>query len=89
MNPEKLYEKYQQLLEENQLLRNRIASLEATLKNAGVSLVEEGATKYFESKPTIIGRQIAPATRTTVRECWPEVDAWWVDVLRRSRRGRR
>ena len=44
MNPENLYEKYQQLLEENQLLRNRIASLEATLKTAGVSLVEDGAT---------------------------------------------
>jgi hypothetical protein len=42
MNPENLYEKYQQLLEENQLLRNRIASLEATIKNTGVSLVEDG-----------------------------------------------
>ena len=48
MNPENLYEKYQQLLEENQLLRNRIASLEATIKNTGVSLVEDGATKYLD-----------------------------------------
>ena len=57
MNPENLYEKYQQLLEENQLLRNRIASLEATIKNTGVSLVEDGATKYLESKPAIIPTQ--------------------------------
>ena len=57
MNQENLSKKYQQLLEENQLLRNRIASLEATLKNAGVSLVEDGATKDIESKPAIIPTQ--------------------------------
>ena len=49
MDPENLSEKYQLLLQENQLLKERISLLEATLKQAEVSLVEGTSGDYLKS----------------------------------------
>ena len=49
MDPENLSEKYELLLQENQLLKERILLLESALKQAGVSLVEALSGDYIES----------------------------------------
>lgn len=51
MHPENLSEKYQQLLQENRSLQDRIAFLEAALNQAGVSLSDKAAGVYLESNP--------------------------------------
>ena len=49
MDPENLSEKYQLLLQENRLLKERVSSLESALKQAGVPLVECTHSDYIES----------------------------------------
>jgi len=51
MHPENLSEKYQQLLQENRSLKDRIAFLESALNQAGVSLSSETVGVYVESTP--------------------------------------
>ena len=50
MDPENLSKKYQLLLQENQLLKERILLLESALKQAEVPLVEDTSCDYLKSK---------------------------------------
>lgn len=50
MDPETLSEKYELLLQENQLLKKRILLLESALEQAEVSLVEGASGNYLKSK---------------------------------------
>ena len=60
MDPENLSEKYELLLKENQLLKERISLLESALKQADVSLVEDTSDDYQNSNsansPTLTKR---------------------------------
>jgi superfamily II DNA or RNA helicase len=68
MNPENLYEKYQLLREENLMLRERIAALEATLKAADLPLVKNTSTDYFESSHVTMSTPVISKPSTEAEE---------------------